>query len=116
MYVASGCPVCFLLFLVFVFVQAILSWCHYNWPVYIVCNIFSLNISLVYINLYTFGNVPLDDVIYQIYLNKLWVMWFHIRNCVTLFPTIATDWSSVNSKVLSKDVRFNEQPLSTGQQ
>jgi len=40
-----------LLHLVVLLVLAILSWCPLTWPVYIVCNIFSLlNISSIYIN------------------------------------------------------------------
>jgi len=38
-----------MLFCVFVFVRAILSWCPYTWHVYIVYNIFSLNTSPMYI-------------------------------------------------------------------
>ena len=39
----------FVLFCVFVFERAILSWCPWTWHFYIDNNIFSLNISLMYI-------------------------------------------------------------------
>ena len=41
----------FLSFCVLVFVRAILSWCPLTWHIYIVYNILSLNISLIYITL-----------------------------------------------------------------
>ena len=39
----------FVLFLVFVFVRALLSWCPEAWHIYNFCNIFTLNISWIYI-------------------------------------------------------------------
>jgi len=50
----------FVLFCVFVFVRAILSWWLLTWHVYIVYNILSVNISSVYIRpVYLLDNFPM---------------------------------------------------------
>jgi len=42
---------CFVLFYVFVIVQAILLWCTYAWPCLHSCNIFYFNMSSIYIQI-----------------------------------------------------------------